>query len=187
MKRVKNQTALNLGRGGKMTMTHYMELLATNQPWNLILFMGIPVVLAETLAITELYLLYKRVVSEVASGAVRSLNKLAGIAVGIYFAGIILYLIPNAVVPITHNGEWRTFIDVFAVGCYLAGGLPLIFIALQELGLIQRHLAVDKKLGWHIAWVAMFLVLGHLAMIAGMADPSVFGYHGAAVGGHGAY
>ncbi len=24
-------------------MTHYMELLATNQPWNLILFMAIPV------------------------------------------------------------------------------------------------------------------------------------------------
>ena len=28
-----------------MNMTHYMELLATNQPWNLIIFMAIPVVL----------------------------------------------------------------------------------------------------------------------------------------------
>ena len=36
-----------------MPMTHYMELLATNQPWNLILFMAIPVVLAETVVITE--------------------------------------------------------------------------------------------------------------------------------------
>ncbi|EZP77711.1 permease, partial [Parageobacillus genomosp. 1] len=26
-----------------MNMTHYMELLAVNQPWNLILFMAIPV------------------------------------------------------------------------------------------------------------------------------------------------
>ena len=40
-----------------MSMTHYMELLATNQPWNLILFMAIPVILAETVAITELFLL----------------------------------------------------------------------------------------------------------------------------------
>lgn len=24
----------------EMAMTHYMELLASNQPWNLILFMG---------------------------------------------------------------------------------------------------------------------------------------------------
>ena len=36
-----------------MNMTHYMELLSVNQPWNLLIFMGIPVVLAETLAITE--------------------------------------------------------------------------------------------------------------------------------------
>ena len=39
-----------------MTMTHYMELLAENQPWNLLLFMAIPIVLAETIAITELYM-----------------------------------------------------------------------------------------------------------------------------------
>ena len=43
-----------------MPMTHYMELLATNQPWNLILFMAVPVILAETIAIAELYLLYTR-------------------------------------------------------------------------------------------------------------------------------
>ena len=43
-----------------MNMTHYMELLAVNQPWNLILFMAIPIILAETLAITELYLLFTR-------------------------------------------------------------------------------------------------------------------------------
>jgi hypothetical protein len=62
-----------------MTMTHYMELLAANQPWNLIIFMGIPIVLAETVAISELYLLYRRVFS----GPVRRLNRLAGIAAGL--------------------------------------------------------------------------------------------------------
>lgn len=41
-------------------MTHYMELLATNQPWNLISFMAIPVILAETTAVTELFLLFGR-------------------------------------------------------------------------------------------------------------------------------
>ena len=30
-----------------MSMTQYMGLLAVNQPWNLLLFMAIPVVLAE--------------------------------------------------------------------------------------------------------------------------------------------
>ena len=35
-----------------MNMTHYMELLAVNQPWNLILYMVIPVALAEALVAT---------------------------------------------------------------------------------------------------------------------------------------
>ncbi len=43
-----------------MNMTHYMELLAVNQPWNLLIFMAVPIVLAETLAITEFYLLFTR-------------------------------------------------------------------------------------------------------------------------------
>ena len=84
-----------------MNMTHYMELLATNQPWNLIIFMAIPVVLAETVAITELYILYTRKLH----GWVRSLNRLTGVMVGLYFIGIIAYLLVNAVMPITRAGE----------------------------------------------------------------------------------
>jgi hypothetical protein len=42
-----------------MSSTHYMELLATNQPWNLLVFMATPVVLAEILAVTELALLFR--------------------------------------------------------------------------------------------------------------------------------
>jgi starvation-inducible DNA-binding protein len=36
------------------------KLLADNQPWNLILFMAIPVILAETIAVSELYVLFTR-------------------------------------------------------------------------------------------------------------------------------
>ena len=63
-----------------MSMTHYMELLAINQPWNLIIFMAIPIVLAETLAITELYLLFTRKFD----GSVFYLNRFAGIACLLY-------------------------------------------------------------------------------------------------------
>ena len=42
------------------SMTHYMELLASNQPWNLIIFMAIPVIFAEFIAITELYILFTK-------------------------------------------------------------------------------------------------------------------------------
>ncbi len=155
-----------------MSMTHYMELLAVNQPWNLIIFMAIPIILAETLAITELYLLFTRKFN----GSVFLLNRFAGIAVGIYFIGIIVYLVQTAVIPITAAGEWRTVIDVIAVATYLIAGLPLIWIALQELGLVNRGLEKMEKLKIHAICVALFLVFGHIAMIAGMLDPAILGY-----------
>lgn len=158
-----------------MNMTHYMELLAVNQPWNLIIFMAIPVILAETLAITELYLLFTRKFE----GAVYYLNRFAGIAVGIYFIGIIIYIMTNAVIPITKAGEWRTIIDVIAVGTYVLAGLPLIWIALQEMGLVNKTLHQMHKLKIHATCVALFLVFGHIAMIAGMLDPAILGYKGA--------
>ena len=158
-----------------MNMTHYMELLAVNQPWNLIIFMAIPIVLAETLAITELYLLFTRKFD----GAVYYLNRFSGMAVGVYFVGIIYYIVMNAIIPITQAGEWRTIIDVIAVATYVIAGLPLIWIALQEFGLVNRALDQMGKLKIHATCVAVFLVFGHIAMIAGMVDPSILGYKSA--------
>ena len=158
-----------------MNMTHYMELLAVNQPWNLIIFMAIPIILAETLAITELYLLFTRKFD----GAVYYLNRFSGIAVGVYFVGIIYYIVTNAIIPITQAGEWRTMIDVIAVSTYVIAGLPLIWIALQEFGLVNRALDQMGKLKIHAICVALFLVFGHIAMIAGMLDPGILGYKGA--------
>lgn len=157
-----------------MNMTHYMELLADNQPWNLIIFMAIPVILAETVAITELYILYTRKLDT----WVRSVNRIAGIVVGVYFIGIIIYLLATAVVPLTRANEWRTVIDVIAVGAYLIGGLPMVLIALQDMNLIHKNVPVEKRLGYHAIYVAVFLVFAHIAMIAGMTDPALLGYQG---------
>jgi hypothetical protein len=157
-----------------MNMTHYMQLLADNQPWNLLIFMAILVVLAETLAITELYILFTRKFD----GFVYHLNRFSGTTVGLYFIGVIGYLLATAVVPITKNHEWRTVIDVIAVGSYLIGGLPLIWIALQEFGFVNKALDQMGKLKIHAICVALFLVFGHIAMITGMLDPSLLGYKG---------
>ena len=155
-----------------MNMTHYMQLLADNQPWNLMIFMAIPIVLAETLAITELYILFTRRFH----GFMWSLNCLAGVAVGIYFIGVIGYLLFTAVIPITKAGEWRTVIDVIAVGSYLIGGLPLVWIALQVMGFVNKRINQEGKLKIHAICVALFLVFGHVAMISGMLDPGLLGY-----------
>lgn len=152
-----------------MPMTHYMELLATNQPWNLIFFMAIPVILAETVAITELYILFSRNFN----GPLRTVNRLASIAGGLYFVGVFVHLLFNAVIPLTQNGEWRGPADVIAVGAYLLGIVPLLGLALLDLGLTGRGLDATAKLKQHTLWVAVFLVVAHIAMIFGMLDPTL--------------
>lgn len=151
-------------------MTHYMELLATNQPWNLILFMAIPVILAETIAVSELAILFTRNLS----GGLRKLNKAASIIVGLYFTGVFIYLFINAVIPLTVNGEWRGFADVVAVGFYLSGIVPLLGMALLDMGIIGRKKTELAKLKLHATFVGIFLVVAHIAMIFGMIDPSLF-------------
>lgn len=153
-------------------MTHYMELLATVQPWHLILFMAIPVVLAETVAVTELYILLTRNLTS----WVKKLNAAASIAVGVYFTGVFVYLMKTAVVPLTLSGLWRGPADMIAVGFYLLGVVPLLGLALLDLGLIRRTASVEQKLALHAGFVALFLIVAHIAMIFGMMDPAVLGY-----------
>lgn len=162
-----------------MNMTHYMELLAVNQPWNLLLFMAVPVVLAETVAISELWLLYHRVYT----GPVRTVNRAASILGGVYFTGVFLYLMVNAVVPLTTGGGWRGPADVVAVLSYLAGIVPLGAIALIDLGLLAKDRDEHGRMGLHAAFVGVFLVVAHVAMIFGMMDPTLL-MSGPMAGGH---
>ena len=158
-------------------MTHYMGLLVANQPWNLIIFMAIPVILAETLAITELAILFTKNLT----GSIRKVNKIAGILAGFYFLGIFIYLWGNAVVPITASREWRGVADVIAVGFYLSGVIPLLGISLLEIKAIARKRDAMGKLKLHATFVGFFLIVAHIAMIFGMMNPSVLGYTGTAM------
>lgn len=153
-----------------MEMTHYMELLASNQPWNLILYMAVPVILAETVAITELYLL----TTKKSGGWVKSLSRFAGITGGIYFIWIFFYLLFTAAIPLTTNGGWRGIADIIAVWSYLLCVFPLVGIALTDLHLIGKNESHRNIL--HAIFVAIFLVIAHIAMIFGMLAPSVLGY-----------
>jgi hypothetical protein len=149
-----------------MSMTHYMSLLAENQPWNLIFFMAIPVIFAETITITEFF-----VISGRASSAVKSINRWASVFVGIYFLGVVLFLIPNAVVPLTLNQAWHGWVDVLAVGAYLSGVLFLLPLALLDLRWIGKSLSPEARLKRHFILVGGFLVVAHVAMIFGMVNP----------------
>ncbi|HEY2421021.1 MAG TPA: DUF6803 family protein [Neobacillus sp.] len=152
-----------------MNMTHYMGLLADNQPWNLLIFMAVPVICAETLAISEFAILFTRNLD----GALRKLNRVVGIFAGFYFTGVFIYLMKTAYIPLTMNGEWKGWIDVVAVTFYLLGIVPFLGMALLDLGLIFRNKTVEEKLKIHAIFVSIFLVVAHVAMIFGMVDPSL--------------
>lgn len=153
------------GEGG-MQMTHYMELLATNQPWNLIIFMAIPVILAEALTGTEFLVLFKKEYHD----RLRPVNKIIGIILGIYFTGIFVYLITNVYPGI----RWRSAGDFIAVNSYLSGVVFLAGIALLELGIIAKTASKEKKQFYHVILLIGFLVVAHIAMIFGMLNPSIF-------------
>lgn len=151
-------------------MTHYMELLATNQPWNLLIFMAVPVICAETLAISELIILFTRNMN----GKAKAVSRVTGIFAGLYFLGILLYLFATAVIPLTASGGWRGPADVIAVGFYLAGLIPFLGMTLLEVGILGRKLGETEKLKLHAVLVGIFLVVAHIAMIFGMLNPDLF-------------
>ncbi|HWR09605.1 DUF6803 family protein [Sporomusa sp.] len=157
-------------------MTHYMELLAVNQPWNLIIYMLIPVALAEALVATEFFVVFNRL----KSGPMRIWNKWLGIILGFYFLGVFL----NLGVTVVPNIQWRGAADILAVGAYLSGVIPLFSIALLELGIIGKGKPDDDKMKLHFILLTVFLVVAHVAMVFGMLDPQLMGWNPGQNGTH---
>ena len=151
-----------------MEMTHYMELLATNQPWNLLRYMVVPVVFAEAIVATEFLLVFRRQ----HSGALRLLNQGMSIFIGAYFLFAVFLPLLLTAIP---GMEWRTWVDVVAVWSYLLGVVPLVGIALLDLGLLGKGKSEDEKMKLHFTLLTVFLVVAHVAMIFGMVSPSIVG------------
>jgi len=147
-----------------------MELLMANQPWNLIIYMVIPVALAEALVATEFFTVYLRGSN---AGSWKQWNKWLGIVAGFYFLGIFLNLMIT-VVPVI---KWRGIADILAVGSYLSGVIPLFGIALLELGVIGKGKSEDEKMKFHFILIIIFLIVAHVAMVLGMVDPTIMGWN----------
>lgn len=118
---------------------------------------------------TELFFLFGRGENK----QLRQSNKIAGILIGIYFTGMFFYLLFKVVIPLTTSGGWRGIADVIAVGFYLLGIVPLGGLALMGLGVIGKNGDHYSQLKLHATFVAMFLIVTHVAMIFGMLNPSL--------------
>ena len=152
-----------------MVMTHYMELLSLHEPWFLILFMLVPMVLAETILASGAFsLLYKDSRSEKWD----SLSHVCGLILGVFFIVATVYIVTSYVPTI----QWRGPIDYISIWAYVLGVIPAVLILLQELGIIFKGLDATAKIKKHIVLMILFVLLTHLAMVFGMADPQLAGY-----------
>ena len=152
-----------------MVMTHYMELLSLHEPWFLILFMLVPMVLAETiLAAGAFSLLYKDSRSEKWD----SLSHVCGLILGVFFIVATVYIVTSYVPTI----QWRGPIDYISIWAYVLGVIPAVLILLQELGIIFKSLDATAKIKKHIILMVLFVLFTHLAMVFGMADTQLAGY-----------
>ena len=152
-----------------MVMTHYMELLSLHEPWFLILFMLVPMVLAETILASGAFsLLYKDSRSEKWD----SLSHVCGLILGVFFILATVYIVTSYVPTI----QWRGPIDYISIWAYVLGVIPAVLILLQELGLIFKGLDATAKIKKHIVLMILFVLFTHLAMVFGMADPQLAGY-----------
>lgn len=62
---------------------------------------------------------------------------------------------------------------MIAVGFYLLGIVPLVGMALIGLDVIGRAADEQGNLKLHATFVAIFLVVAHVAMIFGMLNPEL--------------
>ena len=151
-------------------MTHSMELLSLNQPYNLILYMVIPMGLAELLVAMEFFTMYH--MDSDKNAGFKAINKFVGIVLGVYFTALVIYFLAKIYPSI----KWRGYADVIAIYSYLIGVIPLLGIALLELNLIYKNASEKAKLKLHFCLLIFFLIVGHVAMIFGMVDPTITGY-----------
>ena len=152
-----------------MVMTHYMELLSLHEPWFLILFMLVPMVLAETILASGAFsLLYKDSRSEKWD----SLSHVCGLILGVFFIVATVYIVTSYVPTIQCRGP----IHYISLWAYLLGVIPAVLILLQELGIIFKSSDSTAKIKKHIVLMILFVLFTHLAMVFGMADPQLAGY-----------
>ena len=151
-------------------MTHYMELLSLDQPYNLILYMVLPMGLAGLLVVMEFFTMYH--MDSGKNTGFKAVSKFVGIVLGVYFTALVIYFLAKIYPSI----KWRGYADVIAIYSYLIGVIPLLGIALLELNLIYKNASKKAKLKLHFCLLIFFLIVGYVAMMFGMVDPTITGY-----------
>ena len=152
-----------------MLMTQYMSLLMANSPYNLIFFMVVPMVIAETIAITEIVLLF----SSKPLLKVHSLNSICTFISGIVMLVLGFLFIKELVLPANEQNLWKGWIDYASALLFMVAVVPLVLMSLLQLNLIFRKANKRTKMAVKILLLSIYLVTSHAAMVFGMLDPAL--------------
>lgn len=152
-----------------MLMTQYMSLLMANSPYNLIFFMVVPMVIAETIAITEIVLLF----SSKPLLKVHSLNSICTFISGIVMLVLGFLFIKELVLPANEQNLWKGWIDYASALLFMVAVIPLVLMSLLQVNLIFRKANKRAKMAVKIVLLSIYLVTSHSAMVFGMLDPAL--------------
>lgn len=152
-----------------MLMTQYMSLLMANSPYNLIFFMVVPMVIAETIAITEIVLFF----SSKPLLKVHSLNSICTFISGIVMLVLGFLFIKELVLPANEQNLWKGWIDYASALLFMAAVIPLVLMSLLQVNLIFRKANKRTKMAVKIVLLSIYLVTSHAAMVFGMLDPAL--------------
>ena len=150
-------------------MTQYMSLLMANSPYNLIFFMVVPMVIAETIAITEIVLLF----SSKPLLKVHSLNSICTFISGIVMLVLVFLFIKELVLPANEQNLWKGWIDYASALLFMVAVVPLVLMSLLQVNLIFRKANKRTKMAVKIVLLSIYLVTSHAAMVFGMLDPAL--------------
>ncbi len=152
-----------------MLMTQYMSLLMANSPYNLIFFMVVPMVIAETIAITEIILLF----SSKPLLKVHSLNSICTFISGIVMLVLVFLFIKELVLPANEQNLWNGWIDYASALLFMVAVVPLVLMSFLQVNLIFRKANKRTKMAVKIVLLSIYLVTSHAAMVFGMLDPAL--------------
>lgn len=152
-----------------MLMTQYMSLLMANSPYNLIFFMVVPMVIAETIAITEIVLLF----SSKPLLKVHSLNSICTFISGIVMLVLGFLFIKELVLPANEQNLWKGWIDYASALLFMVAVFPLVLMSFLQVNLIFRKANKRTKMAVKIVLLSIYLVTSHAAMVFGMLDPAL--------------
>lgn len=146
-----------------------MSLLMANSPYNLIFFMVVPMVIAETIAITEIVLLF----SSKPLLKVHSLNSICTFISGIVMLVLVFLFIKELVLPANEQNLWKGWIDYASALLFMVAVVPLVLMSLLQVNLIFRKANNRTKMAVKIVLLSIYLVTSHAAMVFGMLDPAL--------------